>query len=490
MGKPTGFKEYARDNVKKLPTQKRIRNYAEFLLPTPDEHFFRQAARCMDCGVPFCMSHHGCPLNNLVPEWNHLVYQKRWQEALNRLHQTNNFPEITGRVCPAPCEGACVLGIIEPAVTIKSIEYQIAEKGFENGWITPSINHTKTNKSVAIIGSGPSGLSAADQLNKLGHSVTVFERADRFGGLLMYGIPAMKLDKSVLERRLNIMAESGIEFRANSNIGVNVSTDDVLSSFDAVLLAIGATKPRDISIPGRNLNGVHFAMDFLSSTTRCLLDTGKIEEMPNHCPIFAQNKHVVVIGGGDTGNDCIGTAIRQICSSVVNFELLPKPPLTRAYDNPWPEWPRIYRSDYGHKEALSLWGKDPREFCTASKEFIGDDSGNIRAIRTIGVKWAQDNGRWNMQEMPETERVWETNLVLLALGFLGPEDALIEQFKLEKDSRGNISTAQNSHATSNPKIFAAGDCRRGQSLVVWAINEGRNAAVEIDKAIMQKTMSA
>lgn len=483
MGKPTGFKEYARDTIKTLPTQKRIRNYAEFSIPTSDEHFFSQAARCMDCGVPFCMSHHGCPLNNLVPEWNHLVYQERWQEALSRLHQTNNFPEITGRVCPAPCEGACVLGIIEPAVTIKNIEYQIAEKGFAEGWIKPTTKRTSTNKSIAIIGSGPSGLAAADQLNALGHSVTVFERADRIGGLLMYGIPAMKLDKSILERRLNIMAESGVEFRTNCNVGVNVSAEDILNSFDAVLLAVGSTIPRDINIPGRNLRGIHFAMDFLTEATKSLLNTSKPEEMSASCQIFAQNQHVVVIGGGDTGNDCIGTAIRQGCSSLVNFELLPKPPVARSHDNPWPEWPRIYRSDYGHKEAMSLFGKDPREFSTASKEFIGDDSGHVRAVRTIGVKWTKNNSQWHMEEIPETERVWETNLVFLALGFLGPEQTLITQFKLDQDPRGNILTKTNAYATSHPKIFATGDCRRGQSLVVWAINEGRQAAKEINASL-------
>ncbi len=430
------------------------------------------------------MSATGCPIDNLIPEWNDLVYNGRWQEALDRLHKTNNFPEFTGRVCPAPCEGACVLGITNPPVTIKNIECAIIDRGFEEGWVTAQPPKNRSGKSVAIIGSGPAGLAAADQLNKAGHNVTVYERADRIGGLLTYGIPNMKLEKGVVERRLNLMKEEGVKFVTNADVGKSVDPKQLMAENHAVLLATGATKPRDLPIPGRNLKGVHFAMEFLTANTSSLLDS-------NHADgkfISAKGKKVVVIGGGDTGCDCIGTSLRHGCTQLVNFELLTEPPVDRAPDNPWPQWPRIFRVDYGHEEASEKFGRDPREYCILSKEFIDDGQGNVKAIKTVRVEWTNEGGKMSMKEVPGSEQLIEADLVLLAMGFLGPEHYVSELLGIEQDPRSNYKAEHGKFATNVPGVFAAGDCRRGQSLVVWAINEGRGAARCIDEYLMGRSV--
>ncbi len=476
MGKPTGFKEYERKKVEwRLPVV-RLNDYDEIYTEPSKEHLETQGARCMDCGVPFCQSATGCPIDNLIPEWNDLIYTGRWREALDRLHKTNNFPEFTGRVCPAPCEGACVLGITNPPVTIKNIENAIIDRGFAEGWVTAHPPAERTGKKIAIIGSGPAGLAAADQLNRVGHSVTVYERADRIGGLLMYGIPNMKLDKGVVQRRLDLLQQEGVKFVTKADVGNNVDAQNLVDSNDAVLLATGATKPRDLPIPGRQLRGVHFAMEFLSKNTASLLDS---KHADGHY-ISAKGKKVVVIGGGDTGTDCIATSLRHGCTQMVNFELLDKPPQDRATDNPWPQWPRIFRVDYGHEEATEKFGSDPREYCILSKEFIDDGQGNVKGIKTVRVKWEKVDGRMQMTEVAGSEHVIEADLVLLAMGFLGPEQYLAEKLGIEVDGRSNYKAEHGRFATSLPGIFAAGDCRRGQSLVVWAINEGRGAARAID----------
>jgi len=447
----------------------------------PEEHLRTQGARCMDCGVPFCQSATGCPIDNLIPEWNDLVYHGRWREALDRLHKTNNFPEFTGRVCPAPCEGACVLGINEPAVTIKNIECAIVDKGFEEGWIRPEPPKERTGNKVAVIGSGPAGLTAAQQLNRAGHSVTVYERDDRIGGLLTYGIPNMKLDKGIVDRRLEIMRAEGVEFVTNAHVGVNKDAQKIRAESDALVLACGATRPRDLPIPGRDLKGVHFAMEFLLKNTKSLMDS-KLED---RAYISAKGKRVIVIGGGDTGTDCIGTSIRHGCTSLVNFELLPRPPAERATDNPWPEWPVIFRVDYGHQEASAKFGKDPRQFRVLSKRFLDDGHGNVAGVETVRVEWTKDaEGKWQMSEVPGSEEIFEADLIFLAMGFLGPEDTLAEQLGLERDARSNFKAAYGKYATSTEGVFAAGDCRRGQSLVVWGIAEGRGAARAVDTFLM------
>ena len=477
MGKPTGFKEFDRKKVPwRLPVV-RLQDFGEVYTEPDESQLAEQGARCMDCGVPFCQSATGCPIDNLIPEWNDLVYQGRWKDAIERLHKTNNFPEFTGRVCPAPCEGACVLGITNPPVTIKNIENAIVDRAFAEGWVTATPPKTRTGKSVAIIGSGPAGLAAADQLNRAGHSVTVYERADRIGGLLTYGIPNMKLDKDVVQRRLDLLEAEGIKFVTGADVGKNVDPKELVNSNDAVLLATGATKPRDLPIPGRELNGIHFAMEFLTANTKSLLDS----QLADGNYITAKGKKVVVIGGGDTGTDCIGTSLRHECSELVNFELMDRPPETRADDNPWPQWPRIFRVDYGHEEARERFGDDPRQYSVLSKEFLDDGNGNVKGIRTVDLKWEKDDsGRFQMEEIPGSEKIVEADLVLLAMGFLGPEQYLVEKLGFETDQRSNYAAEHGQFTTSIDGVFAAGDCRRGQSLVVWAINEGRGAARAID----------
>ena len=427
----------------------------------------------MDCGVPFCQSNNGCPISNLIPEWNDLVYKHQWRDALDRLHKTNNFPEFTGRVCPAPCEGACVLGITNPAVTIKNIEAAIIDRGFEEGWVVPEPPEHRTGKTIAVIGSGPCGLSAAAQLNKAGHSVTVFEREDRIGGLLMYGIPNMKLEKNMIERRVDILRQEGIEFLVNQDVGKTVDPAALVKDFDAVLLATGATVARDLPIPGREGPGVHLAMEFLTANTKSLLDSN----LENGHYISAKDKNVIVIGGGDTGTDCIGTSLRHGCKSLVNFELLPQPPETRSEDNPWPLWPKIFRVDYGHAESANRFGKDPREYSVLSKSFLRSDDGTLKGVVTVDVDH-------NLKEIPGSERTFEADLVLLSMGFLQPEHYINEALNLDIDARGNFTADNVNFRTSVAKVYAAADCRRGQDLVVRAINEGREAAREIDRDLM------
>jgi NAD(P)H-dependent glutamate synthase small subunit len=486
MGKPTGFKEFPRKVVPYREPLLRIEDFREIFTDPPEEHLKMQGARCMDCGVPFCQSATGCPIDNLIPEWNDLVYRGRWREALDRLHKTNNFPEFTGRTCPAPCEGACVLGITDPPVTIKNIENAIIDRGFAEGWVKPEPPPARTGKKVAIIGSGPAGLAAAAQLNKAGHTITVYERADRIGGLLMYGIPNMKLDKGVVERRINLLREEGVKFVTNADVGNRQSPNFVdpkklHAENDAVLLCTGATKPNDLPIPGRGLTGVYFAMQFLTANTKSLLDSN----LADGRYISAKEKDVIVIGGGDTGTDCIGTSIRHGCKSLVNFELLPKPPDERAPDNPWPQWPKIYRTDYGHAEIKAKFGDDPRAYCVMSKEFVSDDEGNVAGIRTVQVEWTKDDaGKWKLNELPGTDKFWKSQLVLLAMGFKGPEQYVSEMLGIACDPRSNYQAQHGKFATSVPKVFAAGDCRRGQSLVVWAINEGRAVARAVDEFLM------
>ena len=481
MGKTTGFMEYARASAPYRGAADRLRDFKEIYTGQDTGKLAIQGARCMDCGVPFCQSDDGCPIHNLIPEWNDLIYRDQWREALDRLHNTNNFPEFTGRVCPAPCEGACVLGITDPAVTIKDIEMAIADRGFEEGWIVAEPPAARTGRRIAVIGSGPAGLAAAQQLNRAGHIAVVHERADRIGGLLTYGIPNMKLDKvEVVDRRLDLMREEGVEFRVNAPVGDGSGgTIDVRSlakEFDAVLLATGATVPRDLPIPGRDLHGVHFAMDFLTRNTRSLLDSNLADG--NY--ISAKDKDVIVIGGGDTGTDCIGTALRHGCKSLVNFELFPQPPALRAPHNPWPTWPVIFRTEYGHEESASRFGKDPRVFLISSTEFVAHTERRVSGIRTVDVQFK--DGKFD--KAPGSEREWPADLVFLAMGFLGPEHAVSDALDLACDAHGNYRADYGKYQTSVENVFAAGDCRRGQSLVVNAINEGREAAREIDRFLM------
>jgi glutamate synthase (NADPH) small chain len=491
MGKPTGFLEFQRELPADRAPLERVADWKEFHHHLPEADLKKQGARCMDCGIPFCHTGQlvsgmasGCPIHNLIPEWNDLVYRGLWREALDRLHKTNNFPEFTGRVCPAPCEGSCVLGMNNPAVTIKNIECEIIDHGWENGWVTAEPPKKRTGKKVAVVGSGPAGISAAAQLNKAGHDVTVFERADRPGGLLMYGIPNMKLDKNeVVLRRLELLEKEGVKFVCNTEVGKNYPAEKLLKEFDAVILATGATKPRDLPIEGRQLKGIHFAMDFLTANTRSILD-----QHQNGDFIAAENKDVVVIGGGDTGTDCVGTSIRHGCKSLVQVEILPKPPLERAKDNPWPEWPKTYKMDYGQEEAAAKFGADPRVYLTTATKFEGDAHGHVKAVHLVQIEWTKnDKGQFIPKNIPGTEKVLPAQLVLLAMGFLGPEQPLLEMLGIERDARSNAKADFEKYTTNIPKVFAAGDCRRGQSLVVWAFNEGRGVARECDRYLMGAT---
>jgi glutamate synthase (NADPH/NADH) small chain len=491
MGKPTGFIEYLRELPVDRAPLARIADWKEFHPHMEEKRLRQQGARCMDCGVPFCHTGRllsgmatGCPINNLIPEWNDLIYRGLWREALDRLLLTNNFPEFTGRVCPAPCEGSCVLGITDPPVTIKNIENEIIDRGWDEGWIIPAAPTARTGKQVAVIGSGPAGLAAAAQLNQAGHLVTVLEREDRAGGLLMYGIPNMKLDKrQVVMRRLELMEQEGIRFLLNANVGENVEGQLLLRDFDATVLCTGATQPRDLPVPGRELDGVHFAMEYLTASTKALLDGG-----PDKSPLHARGKDVVVIGGGDTGTDCVGTALRQGCKSLLQIEIMPRPPLERAADNPWPEWPKVYKLDYGQEEAAAKFGADPRVYLTTVKQFVGNAQGGLEAIVTVQVKWERnERGQFTPVEVPGTEQTRPVQLALLAMGFLGPERSLLKELGVECDGRGNVLAEHGAYSTNLPGVFAAGDCRRGQSLVVWAINEGRGAARECDRYLMGRT---
>jgi len=492
MGKPTGFIEYSRSLPIARRALDRIRDWDEFHVHMPEDRLREQGARCMDCGVPFCHTGtlvggmaSGCPINNLIPEWNDLVYHDNWHEALVRLQKTNNFPEFTGRVCPAPCEGSCVLGINESPVTIKSIECAVIDKGFAEGWVLPEIPKLRTGKRVAVIGSGPAGLACAAQLNRVGHSVTIYERSDRIGGLLMYGIPNMKLDKAIVQRRVDLMAAEGVQFVTGINVGKDVPGEKLLSEYDALVLCCGASRPRDLHVEGRELRGIHFAMNFLHANTKSLLDSGHRDEKF----ITAKDKDVIVIGGGDTGTDCVGTALRHGCRSLVQFELLPQPPLVRAADNPWPQWPKVYRLDYGQEEVAAVFGSDPRSYCVMTKRFLGDAEGNLSGVETVAVEWnAAQNGRAVPKEIAGTQKVWRAGVVLLAMGFLGPEkEGLLDQLGIEINDRGNIRVNKNKQ-TNVSGVFAAGDVERGQSLVVWAIADGRRAAREVDKYLMEETV--
>jgi glutamate synthase (NADPH/NADH) small chain len=490
MGKPTGFLDYPRELPLARAPELRTADWHEFHEHADESMLRNQGARCMDCGVPFCHTGtlldgmaSGCPINNLIPEWNDLVYRGLWRDALERLHKTNNFPEFTGRVCPAPCEGSCVLGINEPAVTIKSIESAIVDRGFEEGWIVADPPPKRTGRKVAVVGSGPAGLAAAAQLNRAGHTVTVFERADRIGGLLMYGIPNMKLDKRLVERRVELMRQEGITFVTSCEVGKQLPAERLRIDFNAVVLCGGATKPRDLPIEGRNLQGIHFAMDFLHANTKSLLDS-------NHKDgryLSAKDRDVIVIGGGDTGTDCVGTSMRHGCRSLLQFEILPQPPLARAPDNPWPQWPKVYKLDYGQEEAMAQFGRDPREYCITTKKFVGDERGHVKELHTLRVEWVRDNGKFGIREIAGTEQVFPAQMVLLAMGFLGPENQLLDQLGVEKDQRSNAKADHGRFATNIPGVYAAGDMRRGQSLVVWAINEGRGAARECDRWLMGST---
>ena len=490
MGKPTGFLEYERKNNKAVEPLERIKNFNEFHTPMSDKDRKEQASRCMNCGVPFCQSGmmingmaSGCPLNNLVPEWNDLLYHGCMKEALQMLRQTNNFPEFTSRVCPALCEAACTCGLNDSPVTCKANENAIVEYGYANGLMEARKPKVRTGKKVAIIGSGPSGLAAADQLNRRGHDVTVFERNDHIGGLLMYGIPNMKLEKWVIDRKQKVMEEEGVKFVVNADVGKTVKAADIVKEYDSVILACGASNPRDIKATGREADGIYFAVDFLTRSTKHVL-TGKKDGW-----VDTKGKNVVVIGGGDTGNDCVGTAVRQGAKSVVQIEMMPKLPDERAANNPWPEWPRVCKTDYGQEEAIAVFGKDPRIYQATVKEFIADKNGKLKKVKLVKLEPKKDakTGRLNMVEIPGSEFEIPADYVLIAAGFLGTQDYVAKAFGVKLNARTNVETAEGSYKTSEDKVFTAGDMHRGQSLVVWGINEGRHVAREVDEFLMGYT---
>ena len=489
MGKPTGFMDYERETAKAVSPKERIKNFNEFHTPLSKEEQQKQGARCMNCGVPFCQSGEmisgmvsGCPLHNLVPEWNDLVYSGNWEQAYNRLKKTNNFPEFTSRVCPALCEAACTCGHWGDSVSVKENEHGIIENAYEQGYAAAKPPKVRTGKRVAVVGSGPAGLAAADQLNKRGHQVTVFERDDRVGGLLMYGIPNMKLQKEVIDRKINVMKEEGIEFVTGANVGKEVKPAKLLKEYDRVILACGAKNPRDINAPGRDAKGIYFAVDFLSATTKSLLDSG----LKDNKYISAKGKKVVIIGGGDTGNDCVGTCIRHGAASVTQLEMMPKAPETRAEDNPWPEWPKVCKTDYGQEEAIAVFGQDPRIYTTTVKEFLKDKNGNLCGLKVVKLEGKKDEktGRMQMVEVPGSESKMDADLVLIAAGFLGTQKYVADAFGVELNQRTNVATEAGKYATSVPNVYTAGDMHRGQSLVVWAIREGREVAREVDESLM------
>ena len=489
MGKPTGFMDYERETAKAVSPKERIKNFNEFHTSLLKEEQQKQGARCMNCGVPFCQSGEmisgmasGCPLHNLVPEWNDLVYSGNWEQAYNRLKKTNNFPEFTSRVCPALCEAACTCGHWGDSVSVKENEHGIIENAYEQGYAAAKPPKVRTGKKVAVVGSGPAGLAAADQLNKRGHQVTVFERDDRVGGLLMYGIPNMKLQKEVIDRKINVMKEEGIEFVTGANVGKEVKPAKLLKEYDRVILACGAKTPRDINAPGRDAKGIYFAVDFLSATTKSLLDSG----LKDNKYISAKGKKVVIIGGGDTGNDCVGTCIRHGAASVTQLEMMPKAPDTRAEDNPWPEWPKVCKTDYGQEEAIAVFGQDPRIYTTTVKEFLKDKNGNLCGLKVVKLEGKKDEktGRMQMVEVPGSESKMDADLVLIAAGFLGTQKYVADAFGVELNQRTNVATEAGKYATSVPNVYTAGDMHRGQSLVVWAIREGREVAREVDESLM------
>lgn len=490
MGKPTGFLEFPREETIERKPLHRLKDWKEYAEKQPEDMLKRQGARCMDCGTPFCHigleingAAAGCPINNLIPEWNDLVYRGKWKEALDRLMKTNNFPEFTGRVCPAPCEGSCTVELAGPAVTIKNIERAIIDKGFENGWIQPRIPQKRTGKRVAIVGSGPAGLAAADQLNQAGHSVTVYERSDRAGGLLTYGIPNMKLDKEIVERRITLLRQEGIDFVLNTEVGKDILPEQLKEQYDSIILCTGAQKQRDLILEGRESKGVHFAMNYLTQSTKRLLNIEVNEPL-----IDAEGKDVIVIGGGDTGADCVATALRQKCKSVVQFGKHPKLPNARSKENMWPEQPNIFTMDYAYEEATSQFGHDPREYSVQTKKIVADEEGNIKELHTIQMKRTSDDaGNIVFEEIPGTEKVWPADLVFIAIGFVGTEHPVLEKFGV--DSKNNrIDAKHGDYRTNVEGVFAAGDSRRGQSLIVWAIQEGRDCARQVDLILMGSTV--
>ena len=492
MGKPTGFMDYKREVSKDVKPKDRIKNFNEFHEHLPREKQQLQGARCMDCGVPFCQAGmnicgmtSGCPLHNLVPEWNDLVYTGNWQQAYNRLKKTNSFPEFTSRVCPALCEAACTCNLIGDPVATKENEYAIIENAYEKGYADPKPPKVRTGKTVAVVGSGPSGLAVADQLNKRGHSVTVYERSDRVGGLLMYGIPNMKLEKHIVDRKIKVMEAEGIVFKTGVDVGKDIKAEKLLKEYDRVVLACGASNPRDISVPGRDAKGIYFAVDFLKANTKSLLDS----DFEDKKYVDTKGKNVVIIGGGDTGNDCVGTSIRHGCKSVTQIEMMPKAPDSRSASNPWPEWPKICKTDYGQEEAIAVFGHDPRIYESTVKEFVKDKNGSLKAVKIVKLSWEKDpaSGRMKMSEVPGSEQTLPAEIVLIAAGFFGSQKYVTDAFHVDINERSNVKTGTGAYETSVKNVFTAGDMHRGQSLVVWAIREGREAARAVDESLMGYT---